>query len=376
MMESASTSSSISICKLCNKRTHLYTCPRCGIGYCGVECYKSDAHSDCSESFYRQCVEDELKSQKNDPTVEQKMMEILKRVHEEDLEDDILGEENINEEDSPLDSDDDLELPDLEVRLQNVNLDDPDELWSALSNTEKQEFEALLKNGEAEKLLPKWVPWWTHRLEKKLVHLIEEDGTNTHSDLKYPVLIDVPLFNELQKASPYVYFNVINVTYAYAYVALYYNGDYLDCAEDATNVFLTVCMNMKNNKVFDNAESAIESIIENVKSVDYLPQDKQTLTTLKEAGASILQGPAFEMKTVYTSAALSELHRLLTAARKEISMHKDTTNNQEFTRRFSQKCSLDTTLSKKTILLCLKKLEYYLSWIKSHEAELRSIVGD
>lgn len=95
---------------------------------------------------------------------------------------------------------------------------------------------------------------------------------------------------------------------------------------------------------------------------------------LREAGISILQGPAPEVKTVYTSAALSELHRLLTAAKKEISTPKDTTNNQEFTRKFLQKSSLDIALSKKTILLCLKKLEYYLSWVKTHEAELQSNV--
>lgn len=79
--------------------------------------------------------------------------------------------------------------------MQNVNFEDPDELWSALSDAEKQEFEALLRNGEAEKLLPKWVPWWTHRVEKKLIQPIEEDA---YKDLKYPVLIDVPLLNELQ----------------------------------------------------------------------------------------------------------------------------------------------------------------------------------
>lgn len=93
----------------CKKHARLYTCPRCGIGYCGIQCYKSNAHTDCSESFYKQCVEDELKSQENDPAIRQKMEEILKRVHEEDLEDDIL-EENIDEEDSSLDSDDEQEV--------------------------------------------------------------------------------------------------------------------------------------------------------------------------------------------------------------------------------------------------------------------------
>jgi len=90
-----------------------------------------------------------------------------------------------------------FQLFDLETRLQNVNFEDPNELWSALSEAEKQEFEALIKNGEAEKLLPKWVPWWTYRVEKKLIQPIEED-IDACSNLKYPALIDVPLFNELQ----------------------------------------------------------------------------------------------------------------------------------------------------------------------------------
>lgn len=82
--------------------------------------------------------------------------------------------------------------------MENVNFEDPNELWSALSEAEKQEFEALLKNGEAEKLLPKWIPWWTHRVERKLIQPIEENTINAYNDLKYPTLIDVPLFNELQ----------------------------------------------------------------------------------------------------------------------------------------------------------------------------------
>ena len=94
-----------------------------------------------------------------------------------------------------------------------------------------------------------------------------------------------------------------------------------------------------------------------------MPQDEQTITALREAGTSILQGPGIEMKTIYISAALSELHRLLTAAKKEISTGKS--DNREFTKKFSQKLSNDTKLSKKNILLCLKKLEYYLSWMKS-----------
>ncbi|XP_067214898.1 zinc finger HIT domain-containing protein 2 [Linepithema humile] len=371
MMESPNTSSAANICQLCNERIQLYTCPRCNIGYCGVECYKSDVHTDCSESFYKQCVEDDLKAQENDPIARQKMMEILKRVHEADLDINLEDseDESSDEGDFTLDSDDEEELTDLTSRLENVNFEDPNELWSALSDAERQEFEALLKNGEAEKLLPKWTPWWTHRVEKKLIQSIEEDSKDAHSDLIHPTLIDVPLFNELQKASPCVQFNMTNVIYAYAYVALYYYGDYLSCAVDATNVFLIVCENMRNNKVFEDVNSAIESVIKNINNNDWLPQDEQIITALKEAGTSILHGPGAEMKSLYVSAALSDLHRLLTAAKKEISTDKSANSNQEFTKRFPQNYNNDLNLSKKSILLCLKKIEYYLSWVKSYATE-------
>lgn len=191
---------------------------------------------DCSESFYKQCVEEELKSQENDPAARQQMMEILKRVHEADLENDVLednsDEKSTSGEDCSLDSDDEqvvktgasenrdlisthsykrisFQLLDLGTRLQNVNFEDPNELWSALSEAERQEFEALIKNGEAEKLLPKWVPWWTHRVEKKLIQPIEEDVKNAYSDLKYPTLIDVSLFIDLQVDNKFICSNSI-----------------------------------------------------------------------------------------------------------------------------------------------------------------------
>jgi len=94
-----------------------------------------------------------------------------------------------------------------------------------------------------------------------------------------------------------------------------------------------------------------------------LPYDEQTLIALKNAGASILRGPNAEMKIMYICAALSELHRLLTVAKKEISMRKNGVSNQEFTKRFSQRESA-INLSSKIIFMCLKKLEYYLSWTK------------
>ncbi|XP_006617042.1 zinc finger HIT domain-containing protein 2 [Apis dorsata] len=351
------------ICKLCNKHPHIYTCPRCEIKYCSVDCYKKEAHLECSESFYKQCVINELKSQERDTEDRQKMLKILKRVHEQDLEDiETLENDEIDEEsEEQLDSDDEENISDLEKRLNDINLDNADEVWSVLTNAEKQEFEALIKNGDIDKFLPKWIPWWINCTKKKLIE--DMDQTYDKQAQKLPSLIDVPIFNELQKASPNVEYNIINVIYAYAYIANYYNGDYLNCPVEATIVFLDLSENMKYNKVYENSESAITSIVHKIISCNWLPQDEQTLLAFKEAGNIIMQGS--ENKYLYIAVALSELYRLLIAATKEILKNKNDIGNKEFFKKFVRYKIDNINLSKKMLFLYRKKLEYYLSWTKN-----------
>ena len=70
-------------CKLCYKGPGSYTCPRCNIRYCSSDCYKKEAHAQCSEAFYKSCFMDGLKEIQNEPQEKQKMLEMLKRVEEE-----------------------------------------------------------------------------------------------------------------------------------------------------------------------------------------------------------------------------------------------------------------------------------------------------
>ncbi|XP_012148138.2 zinc finger HIT domain-containing protein 2 [Megachile rotundata] len=363
-----SATNSDNVCKLCNVRPRLYTCPRCDIGYCSTNCYKSEAHLECSESFYKQCVEDELKSQEKDPETRNKMIEILRRVHEQDLKStDFLGSDEDEEEEDELneqlDSDDE-DVLDLEIRLREVNLDNADEVWSALTDAERQEFEALIKNGEIEKLLPQWVPWWTYHIKKKLVEDIDEQDNEQTKQL--PPLVDVPIFNELQKASPTINFNITNVIYAYAYITNYYNGDYLSCPIETTIVFLDLCDNIKMNKIYETSESAIASVVQNIINCTWLPHDDQILSAFQEAGNLIMQGPDSRNKYLYIAVALSELHRLLMATKEAISKNTNKAENKEFSKKFAQRYNIDNVnLSKKALLLHCKKLEYYLSWTKN-----------
>lgn len=53
-----------SFCSLFVK--NIYICPRCKLFYCSKRCYRDKQHENCSEEFYRECVEDELKLMRND----------------------------------------------------------------------------------------------------------------------------------------------------------------------------------------------------------------------------------------------------------------------------------------------------------------------
>lgn len=105
----------------CNEKPRRYICPKCNIQYCSVDCYKSPAHSDCSENFYKQCVEETLKTQQCNPQIKQKTLKMLQRMHDNDeTDDDILKH--------ILDNADDIEEFDEEVELDS----DDDDVRSIL----------------------------------------------------------------------------------------------------------------------------------------------------------------------------------------------------------------------------------------------------
>lgn len=136
------------------------------------------------------------------PSSKKKMMEILSKMRTEDENFDMdpeklvemlgggLGNQSeLNEDDSDCGSDDNCEdindeaekdsddedsVPDLADRLNEVDLDDADMVWDALTDDERKEFEALLNSGDVSKILPSWEPWWLFHKEKKLIEEIGE----------------------------------------------------------------------------------------------------------------------------------------------------------------------------------------------------------
>ncbi|XP_011311884.1 zinc finger HIT domain-containing protein 2 [Fopius arisanus] len=366
----ADVDASSNLCQICNSTPPKYTCPRCSISYCSMNCYKSTSHLNCSEEFYKKWVEDEMKSQTNDPAEKKKMTEILKRIHEQedpfDNAEDLLNIDDLREE---LDSDDDEDVPDLADRIENVDLDDANELWEVLTDSERQEFEALLRNGEEQQLLPNWRPWWSLKnTEKQLIKEIDRNEKKREVE-KCPRLLDITYIPAVEKSSPTVPFNLVNLLSSYVLVVLHYDGDHQNSVKEAVSMFLQLCDNIADNRVFDNEESAVDAVTEKASDLQLFNNDEENVIIdhLKQ----IIQGPSKEEQNFYMLSAVSDLHHLLTKAKRELSSGKQKRNNPLFFKKFGTQIDEQyMNRSKKCIPLYLKKIEYYFTWIHKYSQRM------
>ena len=139
-------------CAFCSQKASKYTCPRCNARYCSSACYKSQEHMRCSELFYKECVMQTLSEQEASGENKRKMLEMLKKLEEQDRE-----------------AEDDLDADDLGERLGEIDINtaDPEEVWSAMTENERKEFESAVKSGEISDIIDVWVPWWSPKDDRK-----------------------------------------------------------------------------------------------------------------------------------------------------------------------------------------------------------------
>jgi hypothetical protein len=169
-------------CHFCNKRLAKYVCPRCGQGYCNVECYRSQAHEQCSEGFYREQVKTDVEAARASEEEKKKMKEVLKKYEFHapedggglefwgdpevvidgrfDEENDRAGEgsgdeANQSDEDENEEEEDEETVrrrKDLEMRMADLNIEEADfeEIWERLDSREREEFVRLALELENE----------------------------------------------------------------------------------------------------------------------------------------------------------------------------------------------------------------------------------
>ena len=363
--------------------------------YCSVRCYQNQQHSQCSEEFYRKCVQEELKhsSETNDHDCKDKreknkIIDALKRLQEGE-------EQELEIQNEILDSDDEDDISD---RLKGVDLDDTDKIWDNLVESEKLEFQKLVESGEIGKFIPKFVPWWNHNFDENS-SLIQEVGNSTNIKLKTESFInnlqekipkvDIESISELskllgnKKPSILIKFGILNVVYAYAYALKYFRGDHAEYHDQFVEVCFLISSNLRENQNFDSSDLAVESAASSVNQHSMISVSPEFTKSVKRDVFKIVKGPSlkaagnipFCLQNIFLLAAITDMKNVfqlcLTKYNKRKSPgtkycpeHKDVNSRIPIWIRDNgllndkRNVELDLALVKRAV----KKLEFYLSW--------------
>ena len=142
-------------CDICEKSEASYTCPKCNIAYCTLNCYRDPVkHLRCSESFYHDQVMSELKQirigsgadQAADYDIKNKMARILTK-EAKCMEGEAFPTPLSDAIDDGED-DDDGDDGDEEAMISGADIKNIDE-------------KDLVRAYETE--LSTWKPWWRHK---------------------------------------------------------------------------------------------------------------------------------------------------------------------------------------------------------------------
>ena len=278
-------------CSFCDQTSASYSCPKCGRFYCSLACYNCEKHRNCSEAFYKKCVEDELRSKQPSDEARRRTLEIIKREYEQ-----LAGD--------PTELDEDLD--ELREQLGGLHLANERTLWSKLTEEEKRNFEQLLKRNEIVNLLPVdcWTPWYLQVEPKRLIEPVGEgdqaeqvnrtqrtdqedrkadECEETGFDVKKDQLIkeiegklkalnvqvpELPLpirpLAELTKTkpSPQLKCALINVLFVYCFICRYFSNDHLSFPVESFKLLDELSLLTQRRAVFASTRQAIQFAIQ------------------------------------------------------------------------------------------------------------------
>lgn len=152
-------------CYFCKKEPEksreLYFCPQCNVPYCSLACYKHTDHASCSESFYRQWIEEECLS---DPDKLFDHSRAAGSGEHEETDDGVEGTAFAKKEKDRTDAifnfstnnAEKVDENDVNLQLQQLGITDPndvEELLDALTDKEKEHFLNLVGEGYLDKAL-------------------------------------------------------------------------------------------------------------------------------------------------------------------------------------------------------------------------------
>lgn len=280
---------------------------------------------------------------------------------------------------------------DLSRRLEGINLDDANAIWAQLTSSERKEFETIIHGEDMTKLIPAYNPWWENKFKKPLIEEVpstkpiatastsSSTATASAQITEQPaILTSITDFAKISTKAPAacVNHNLLNILAAYSSTVRFFAGDHLDVPHEATAYLISICTNLKTNINFDDQLQAIESICFEAHNEGYTSEHID-VDLLKKDIDFIAEGPdPSKSCNTYILAALSDVHRLLSAAKatkKDIpegvaaatAASKTGRGFQEFIQKFGDHRVADAMFVERAKLnTCLKKIEYYLAFAK------------
>lgn len=322
------------------------------------------------------------------------MYEILKRCENNEATDSDF--ELPDDEDDELDSDDETDMPDdndLSKRLEGIDLNDADAIWSHLTEAERQEFKKIVQSEDVTSILPKFVGWWEKQIEQKLVTELngDEKDESEENSIEHPKIIDTIVdFGRISTRPPAscVVNNLVNVLGSYASMVRFFYGDFESSKNEAVNYVVGICGNLRSNANFDDSDLAIESIRQDGLNEGY-SIDESDIRQIKRDVDCLMEGPIQnKQNNTYALAALSDLHRLFAAVKTELRSSKtkpvdssnqvqessatsndqskpSTSESETFSTRFNDQ-QVKQRLERGKLTAILKKIEYYLAYVSKY----------
>ncbi|ORX39316.1 hypothetical protein BD324DRAFT_619238 [Kockovaella imperatae] len=217
------------VCGICRKKDSNYTCPRCNIAYCSLECFRAESHGQCSEPFYRSTIFSEIATDpKVDNDEKRKMMEMLKRFEDAQIEGEEAFEQLKRQEEEYADDQ-------LLSALKGVDLDtiSSNDLLKILPESDREAFIALLQNPDSEttrRILdaavaededaPAQLPWWENGLR-----FGDEDPLDEGEYAIPPEMVPAELLSSVRPpegTGRKLFYNVLAVCISYVHILLSY----------------------------------------------------------------------------------------------------------------------------------------------------------
>ncbi|XP_062564224.1 zinc finger HIT domain-containing protein 2 [Armigeres subalbatus] len=365
------------ICQICNTTVSKYNCPRCNILYCSLPCYKSEQHLQCSESFYRENVIQEIALVRNDQESAESskaMIDILGRLDETaGLQ---FNEDEESDNNEEVDSDDGENIRSLAERLGVINLDNADAVWQQLTDEERNEFQNMLESGDISQIMPIVEPWWERPYQVELIQSASGNklsaGERNLIEKCPPIKKSIKGFKEIcsKEPSPLMKYNVANVLAAYALTFRYFNGDFKECTREAVNCLVSICGNLKHNTVYDSEKLAVASVCSECQQ-EQLPVDNETSILLAQDVKQLFGGPSNcgdKYRKHFVMTALSDVHHLLGLVRKADKRPNEfeKATRGEFSKKFSDEIGDLIYIESDRLKSCSKKIDFMLSYAKDY----------